>query len=556
MTSNKNHEIHHLQQQIKQLEKLLDQATNTTSLKNREDTTYQFQEKLKILNEIFIELGHLESFDDVCKRGVELGVKKLGFDRLALFFLNPTKTLMVGSFGVDENGNIRDERDQSWGFEGSFIMDFVNGKRDPVLNIDKARLYNHLNEVIGYGWHVSVPILDRGEFIGFISADNLINQQELKNFQPELLRLYGATIGHLTSRQLEQETIRKLSSAIQQSSSMVIVLNAQQVIEFANDSFCQFSGYALQEILRQDFSILFPAEFIQSIRSTIKSGQSWQGELVNQTKDGDTYEVFVSISPIYQGKTLENFVIVQEDIGLLKQANEKELALQLEQERARILETFVSDIGHEFKTPLSIIHTSNFILQYTQDEENRQKHIDRIQEQVETIDHMLDGILEIVTLTSNLKLQIEPIWLDGFVEGIINHVIAQSEKEQLIWDVVLESKRVVYVDVEKIARILFELLTNAIQYTSKQGKISVRLTNYENQIGIVIQDTGIGIPADELDNIFHRFYRVDKARSVRSTGLGLAVVKLLVDAHQGGIKLNSKLGKGSRFEVLLPTHFG
>ncbi len=349
-------------------------------LSRRENTDYQFQEKLKILNEITIELGHLASFHEICKRGVELGIQKLGFDRLAIFFLNPSKTLMVGTFGVDEYGAIRDERNQSWGFAHSFIMDFVNGKREPDIKHDNAPLYNQSSKVVGYGWHVSVPILDGNEFIGFLTADNLLNKKELENFQPDLLRLFGATIGHLTSRQLEQETIRKLSSAVQHSSSMIIVLNTQQVVEFANDSFCRLSGYPLQEILGKNLAMLFPVEPMQTIKETIASGQTWHGEVLNYKKNGTAYEAFVSISPVYLGNTIENFVIVQEDISLFKQAQQKELALQLEQERAHLLETFVTDIGHEFKTPLSIIHTSNYIVSQSQDIHKRQKHLDRIQE--------------------------------------------------------------------------------------------------------------------------------------------------------------------------------
>ncbi|MBE2224924.1 MAG: PAS domain S-box protein, partial [Anaerolineae bacterium] len=524
-------------------------------LNRREDADYQFQEKLKTLNEITIELGHLESFHDICKRSVELGIQKLGFDRLALFFLDSTKTLMTGTFGVDEQGVVRDERSQSWSFSNTFIMDFVNGKREPIIRQDSAPLYNEKSEVVGYGWHVSVPILDGGKFIGFMTTDNLINQKEMEDFQPDLLRLFGATVGHLTARQLEQETIRKLSSAIQHSASMIIVLNNQQLIEFANDAFHQFSGYSDQEIMGKDFSILFQIESFQAIRQTISSGQSWQGELVNQTKNGEAYEAFVSISPVRLGDIVENYVIVQEDITVLKQARQKELALQLEQERARILETFISDIGHEFKTPLSIIHTSNFILGQSIDENTRNKHMGRIQDQVDILDQMLDDILEIVTLTNTLELKTQPVWLDGFVQNIVNSVTPFADGKQLTWDVELASRVVLHVDAHKLARIIYEILINAVQYTPVQGKISVRLAKYEKQVGIVIQDTGIGIQADELEKIFHRFYRVDKARTVRSTGIGLSVAKLLVDAHQGKLTVESEPGKGSRFEVLLPLEY-
>jgi len=521
-------------------------------LSRREDADYQFQEKLKNLNEVSIELGHLKSFHAICKRGVELGIQKLGFDRLALFFLDPSKKLMIGTFGVDEQGNLRDERNQSWEFEDSFIMDFVNGKREPDIKHDNAPLYNLFSTVVGYGWHVSAPILDGGEFIGFISADNLINKNKLQNFQPDLLRLFGATIGHLASRQLEQETIRKLSSAVQHSSSMIIVLNTQQVIEFTNNSFCQLSGYTLQEIIGKDLSILFPTRPFQTIKQTISSGKAWHGEIVNYKKNGEAYEAFVSISPVHLGNIIENFVIVQEDITLLKHARQKELTLQLEQERAQMLETFVTDIGHEFKTPLSIIHTSNYIMAQSQDGYNRQKHLSRIQEQVNVLSQMINDILEIVRLTSTLELQCETIGLGSFVQNVINEFMPSANEKQLTWHNKLASNIILEADTEKLARIIQEILENAIQFTPIHGTICVSLNEYVEQVGIIVQDSGIGIPADEIDKIFHRFYRVDKARTTRNTGLGLSVAKLLIEAHHGKIKIDSVLGQGSRFEILLP----
>ena len=521
-------------------------------LSRREDPDYQFREKLKNLNEIALELGMLNSFNDVCRQGVESGIERLGFDRLSLWFLDSTKTKMYGTFGVDEEGNVRDERGHSWSFVDSYLVDFTAGKREPIITHDSAPLYNQNSELVGYGWHISVPVVDGGEFIGHIGADNFLNKRALKNYEPELLRLYGVTIGHLASRQREQETIRKLSSAVQHSSSMIVVLNKQQIIEFANDTFCQKSGYSLQEILQQDASMLFPADTFQSINKQISSGQSWHGELINQTKAGSPYEAFVSISPVRLGNTIENFVIVQEDISMLNQARQKELALQLEQERASLLESFVTDIGHEFKTPLSIIHTSNFIVGQIQDKDIQEKHIEYIQTQVEILSQMLDDILEIVTLTSTLELKTEKVWLANFVGNIINNAKPIAQEKELAWDIQLDSHITLQADADKLARVVHEILKNAIQFTPAQGKVSVSLKQYEKQVGIIIQDTGVGIPADEFDKIFDRFYRVDKARKKRHAGLGLAIAKLLIEAHHGEIKVDGVVGKGSRFEILLP----
>lgn len=403
-------------------------------LRRREDTDHQFREKLKILNEITLELGQLDSFESICLRSVELGIQKLGFDRLSLWFLDASKTRMTGSFGVDEHGRVRDERQQSWIFEKTFIEGFINGAQETIITHDSAPLYNDASEIIGYGWHLSAPILDGNQFIGFISADNLIHKQTLKSFQPELLRLYGATISHLTT---------------------------------------------------------------------------------------------------------------------LNQARQKELALRLEKERTRMLETFVTDIGHEFKTPLAVINTSTYIVSKTQDENKRQQHTDIITAQVKILDRMLEEILEIVELTSTPTMRITSIALDHLVQGIVDSYKAVMLEKQLEWQTKLESNAVIQADNKRLARALNEIIENAIQFTP-QGLIKVSTYSYGQQVGITVQDTGVGIPTDEIGKVFDRFYRVDKARTIRSTGLGLAIARLIIEAHQGEIKVESVPGQGSRFEILLP----
>lgn len=404
-------------------------------LRRREDADHQFREKLKTLNEITLELGQLDSFESICLRGVELGTQKLGFDRLSLWFLDASKTRMTGTFGVDEHGRIRDERQQSWIFEKTFIEDFIRGKQEIIITHDSAPLYNDASEIMGYGWHLSAPILDGNQFMGFISADNLIHKQTLKSFQPELLRLYGATLGHLT---------------------------------------------------------------------------------------------------------------------ILNQARQKELTLRLEQEHTQMLETFVADIGHEFKTPLAVINTSNYIVSKTQDENKRQQHTNIITAQVKTLDRMLKEILEIVELTSTPTLRVTPIALDDLVQSIVDSFKAAMPETQLEWQVQLESNAVIQADSKRLARALNEIIENAIQFTPTRGVVQISTHRNGPQVNIIVQDTGIGIPADEIEKVFDRFYRVDKARTIRNTGLGLAITKLIIEAHQGEIKVESVPGKGSRFEIVLP----
>jgi two-component system phosphate regulon sensor histidine kinase PhoR len=118
----------------------------------------------------------------------------------------------------------------------------------------------------------------------------------------------------------------------------------------------------------------------------------------------------------------------------------------------------------------------------------------------------------------------------------------------------IEGSQTVLADPDGLDQIISNLLDNAIRYTPDGGTISIRLSRTEVSARLEIEDTGIGIPAKDLENIFQRFYRVDKARSraLGSTGLGLSIVKHLVQAMNGDIKVRSEVGEGTCFTVVFP----
>ncbi|MCU0466340.1 MAG: hypothetical protein MUF38_17450, partial [Anaerolineae bacterium] len=170
-------------------------------LARREDNDFLFREKLKAVNEINLELSDAGSVDVLCRRAIELGVSRLGFDRLSIWFLEQETGMMAGTYGVDEEGSLRDERDARWSFESTYVQAFIAGKRTPFIKSDQAPIYNQRSQVVGRGWHISVPLLYLGDFVGFMAADNFLSQKPMQGYQPELLQIYGTTIGHLASHQ-------------------------------------------------------------------------------------------------------------------------------------------------------------------------------------------------------------------------------------------------------------------------------------------------------------------------------------------------------------------
>ncbi|HHE6610480.1 TPA: sensor histidine kinase, partial [Staphylococcus aureus] len=137
-----------------------------------------------------------------------------------------------------------------------------------------------------------------------------------------------------------------------------------------------------------------------------------------------------------------------------------------------------------------------------------------------------------------------------------DNMMTQANQKNISIHTDIEKDVIVKAQESKIAQVITNLLTNAINYSYEDGDINVRVYRDDFRVIFEVQDFGIGIKLEDQQRIFERFYRVDKARSRDSggTGLGLSITKHIVEAHQGNIEVNSQVGKGSTFKVILKDY--
>jgi two-component system phosphate regulon sensor histidine kinase PhoR len=219
---------------------------------------------------------------------------------------------------------------------------------------------------------------------------------------------------------------------------------------------------------------------------------------------------------------------------------------------------FTANVSHELKTPLSAIkaYAETLLMGALEDPEASRRFIDRISEQSARLDNLIRDLLQLTRLQSQpekprlTRLQI----VDVLQAAIDDHrPIAKSKSVTLDFEVVQSCE--VLSDLESVQTVLNNLLSNAIRYNKPNGFVSIRLDRVNsNRCTVQITDTGIGIPPQDIDRIFERFYRVEKARSqdLGGTGLGLAIVKHICQSIQATITVRSRLGEGSCFELSLP----
>jgi PAS domain S-box-containing protein len=183
------------------MQDVTERTRSELALRTSEETARSFQEQLKTLHALSSELAMADSFDDLCRMAVELGCSRLGFDRLGLWFIDDDPHFKLGSFGIDEHGNLRDERGIRTRIGTASLPEEVFYDAFPMYFDDDAELYNDRGEPVGRGWNGMAALWDSERPIGFLSADNLLGRLPVSPYQMELLVLYGSTLGYLVVRQ-------------------------------------------------------------------------------------------------------------------------------------------------------------------------------------------------------------------------------------------------------------------------------------------------------------------------------------------------------------------
>lgn len=227
-------------------------------------------------------------------------------------------------------------------------------------------------------------------------------------------------------------------------------------------------------------------------------------------------------------------------------------AMAAELGKSEILKTdFISNVSHELKTPLAIIQNYGSLLKTEQNAEKRAKYVDTILNATKRLTDLITNILKLNKLENQeLNLEYEKIRLDAqLAEAVLNYEELIDEKEIEI-DCDLDELEIV--SVKSCLEIVWNnLLSNAVKFTERSGKITVTLKKDGKNAVVQVKDTGCGISPETGAHIFDKFYQGETSHSGEGNGLGLALVKKVIDLVGGEISVKSELGKGSTFTVTL-----
>jgi two-component system phosphate regulon sensor histidine kinase PhoR len=224
----------------------------------------------------------------------------------------------------------------------------------------------------------------------------------------------------------------------------------------------------------------------------------------------------------------------------------------------RVRRDFVANVSHELKTPLAAIRGFvETLLSGAQEEADvRERFLQRIDDNVSRLSHLVTDLLSLARIEGQAQsIQRVPVELGEVVAAVAERARGTADRKGLTLEVRGCDERLsVLGDAEGLTQIANNLLENAINYTPAPGTVTVRVSQKGGRGVLEVEDTGVGIPRDDLRRIFERFYRVDRARSreLGGTGLGLSIVRNLVQAMHGQVHVESEVGRGSVFRVEIP----
>lgn len=359
-----------------------------------------------------------------------------------------------------------------------------------------------------------------------------------------------------------------------ESSKEAIFVHTGGKIIFANEGLTKLLGAAnLNDVIGRSVLDIFPKNLRNKINrmmeerySGIRTRSSYETKLIQDT--GNIIDVEADAT-YFSYKGIPATLTVVRDITEKKEV--EKLKVDFEESRKRLNETlefnkliteFFSNISHELKTPLNVILGAVQVLKlYSKDDmpmyDMNKKYLRIMKQNCYRLLRLVNNLIDISKIDSGFfKLHLSNYNIVSIVEDITLSVAdyVESRRVSLIFDTDIEEKMMAC-DPDKIERIMLNLLSNAIKFTNPGDKIIVNMVDKEDHILISVKDTGIGIPEDKLQTIFERFRQIDKTikRNREGSGIGLSLVKSLIELHEGDIKINSKLGEGSEFIIELPV---
>jgi len=418
--------------------------------------------------------------------------------------------------------------------------------------------------IVPESW-LGIPLIDNNSFIGIIIIENY---SSIPKYNGETIKFLNTIANYLSTfiqRRKSDHFVNVLYRSFVHSPVSIVVTDPKGHIEYANPKCEEVTGYKFEEIKGKNTSLFrsghHSADFYKDLWNTLLNGNVWEGKFLNRRKDGSLYWEEAKIAPVLDlNNQISNFVAIKEDITERERLIED---LKIAKESDRLKSAFLANMSHEIRTPLNaILGFSSILAEEEVDEHEKKRFSQIIMEKGEELLHLIEDLLDLSKLEVNqIKITNSIVSIPNLFDEL-NKTYSVLLKNNVQKNIVISFNKPSTEDLQiktdsiRIRQILDNLINNAIKFTL-EGKIEISCELAKDLVHFVVSDTGIGIAPEHQEIIFERFRQLEEdfaRRKFGGVGLGLPIVKKLVELLGGNIWIESELGKGSKVHFTIEYH--
>lgn len=362
----------------------------------------------------------------------------------------------------------------------------------------------------------------------------------------------NAASGRLNARAEEQRRAhRELEDVLASLQDAVLVVDGEARLRFLNAAALALFGVRIEDVLGAQMLEALPSFGLESaVRTALAEGEHSASEIA--LYGPRVREVLLRVSPVRRSDgAVSGAVAIVQDLTELRRLE-------------RVRRDFVANASHELRTPIANIRaTAETILDMPEDPGLAARFLPHLVSEAERLSRLVSDLLDLARADAGLETRRERFDVGDVAEAVRWRLEAKAQENGVAVLCEADPDCIVEGDAPSIEQVIFNLLDNALAYTTAGGRVHIVVRHLDGEIEIAVSDDGIGIPGGELPRVFERFYRVDKARSRSQggTGLGLAIVKHIVENHSGHVRVESQAqgepgsenGHGTTFTVRLPA---
>ncbi len=384
---------------------------------------------------------------------------------------------------------------------------------------------------------------------------NILDKKtDLENQQQAMLSILEDVEEEKDKNKKMANDLEKFLLAIENASDHMVITDPDGIVVYANPAVEHITGYKLKEIIGKkagtlhNWGGLMPQDFYEELWTTLKEKKkSFSGEIQQKRKNGEHYDVIAHLSPVLDDKgEVTFFVGIERDITKEKQIDKAKTE-------------FVSLASHQLRTPLSTINWYTEMLlagDVGKLNKDQEEYLNLVYDGNQRMVELVNSLLNISRIElGTFAIDPEKVDLKKMAKSVLAELLQQTKEKKLNIKTKFDTKLSDYKTDSKLMRIIFQnLLTNAVKYTPEKGSITITLKKKTKKLLIEVTDTGYGIPKLEQPKIFTKLFRADNVRSkdTEGNGLGLYLVKSVVEEAEGSISFKSTENKGTTFSIILP----